>query len=284
LSGPHVESIGSLGVPTFGISCPTRTFCAAVSDDGAVILNATTGAKGYPLAYQHAITTHWQSVSCSSPTFCMAGGGLVGGPQDGAGVVASWNGFGWSVVHVVLPDIPSEFKTQISSMSCTGPTFCIAGDQDERVLQWNGKRWFSPQAFDGGLDSFSASCPSPSFCLSPGTFSNSTFAWDGRSWQLSDPSALSSTFGFVFVSCLSRTNCVGLSNVGTAQRWNGRVWGKVTQLFSDRSDGVQGIACSSAGFCEAVTSGDHFIDIYNPHKPPRLPVLCGSLVCKATTT
>ena len=90
--------------------------------------------------------------------------------------------------------------------------------------------------------------------------------------------------GFVFVSCLSRTNCVGLSDVGTAQRWNGHVWGQVTQLFSDRNDGVQGIACSSAGFCEAVTTADHFIYIYNPGKPPRLPVLCGSLVCKATTT
>jgi hypothetical protein len=283
LNGPHVESIGAAGISTFGISCPTRTFCAVVGDDAALVISAA-GSRTYPLQFGQGSNTHWQSLSCSSPTFCVAGGGVIGGPKDGAGVVASWNGSGWSRVHVVLPDLPGESKTQISSVSCTGLTFCIAADQDQRVLQWNGKKWLPARAFDDGVDSFTASCTSRSFCLAAGSSSSGTLTWNGRSWHNSDATDLSSTYGFVYVGCVSRSDCVGVSNAGSAQWWNGHAWSKATQLYSDRSDGIQGLACSSAGFCEAITSGDHFIYLYNPNQPPTLSVLCGTLACKPTTT
>ena len=143
LSGRHVEAAGDIGVVTFGVSCPTRTFCAMVSEGAAVVLRPS-GATEYPLQYGKGSDTHWQSISCSSPSFCMAGGGLIGGAEDGAGVVASWNGATWSSVQVVLPDIPYDFKTQISSMSCAGPSLCVAADEEQRVLQWNGTKWTAP--------------------------------------------------------------------------------------------------------------------------------------------
>jgi len=282
LSGNHVALIGDIGIATFGVSCPTLTYCVLVSEDAAVVLHASQ-ARGYPLEYGNGSDTHWQSISCSSPSFCMAGGGLIGGPEDGAGVVASWNGYTWSPVRVILPDIPSEFKTTISSMSCTGPTFCVAADQDQRVTQWNGKRWTEPSALNEGIDSIATACLSARFCLAVGSDSHSAWDWNGRSWQLTRISDLSTPFLAPFVGCLSSSDCVAVTPMGSGQRWNGSNWGKAQQLYADHMDDIQGFSCSSAGFCEAVTGGDHFIYVHDAHQAPRLPVLC-SLGCKSAVT
>lgn len=282
LSGPHAELVGSFGTATFAISCPTRTFCAAVGDDGALIISAT-GSRGYPLEYGRGSNTHWQSISCTSSTFCMAGGGLIGGAQDGAGVVARWNGAVWSPVKVVLPDLPEQFKTQISSMSCGGPTLCVGADGDDRVVQWNGKAWFQPSALTGDFDSFSASCTLKGFCLAAGGSGGETFTWTGHSWRSQGSSQLSSPYGNGFVSCLAPNNCLAVTSNGFAQQWDSEGWGSFAQLYANQHDGIQGLACSTAGFCEAVTSGDHFIYIHNPRQSPRLPVLCGQLSCQKAT-
>ena len=187
----------------------------------------------------------------------------------------------WSPVRVVLPDIPSQFKTQITSMSCTGPNFCVAADQDERVIQWNGKRWSPSLALSGGVESVTASCLSKRFCLALASSSGSAWTWNGRSWRSTEVSNLTSLYGSPFVDCLSASDCIAAMNNGTAQRWKGHSWSRVQRLYSDKTDGIQRMACSSRGFCEAVTSGDHFVYLYDPEKPPTLPVLC-SLGCKGT--
>ena len=245
LSGSHVEAAGDIGVVTFGVSCPTRTFCAMVSEGAAVVLRPS-GATEYPLQYGNGSNTHWQSISCSSPSFCMVGGGLIGGTEDGSGVVASWNGATWSPVQVVLPDIPYDFKTQISSMSCAGPTLCVAADEEQRVLQWNGTKWTAPFALNG-FGTIAASCSSKRFCLALALSSYSVWTWNGESWLPSEISDLRSSFGSPFISCLSSSDCVGVTNVGAAQRWTGRGWGRAKRLYSDRTNGIQGLACSSSG-------------------------------------
>jgi hypothetical protein len=280
LSGNHVAALGAVGIPTFGISCTTQSFCAVVSDDAVAILRATR-ITGYPLLYSPQSNTHWQSISCPRPTFCMAGGGVIGGPQDGAGVVASWNGVAWSGVQVVLPDIPADPKTQISSMTCTSATFCVAGDQNERTLQWDGKNWSSPKGLKDLGDSFAVSCTSRTFCLAFGSVTNATLTWNGRSWRYRDFDGIND---YGVVSCRSPVNCVAVDGVGQAQRWNANGWEQVATVEQVPQDFVQAISCSSDGFCEAVTSMDRFIYLYDPHAPPRLPILCTSFDCKPTKT
>jgi hypothetical protein len=238
--GPCIALAGDLGIPAFALSCPTRTFCAAVGEDAVAVLGGNA-ARGYPLGYENGSNTHWQSISCSSPRFCMAGGGLIGGTEDGAGVVASWNGMAWSPVRVVLPDIPSKFKTQITSMSCTGPNFCVAADQDERVIQWNGKRWSPSLALSGGVESVTASCLSKRFCLALASSSGSAWTWNGLSWRSTEVSDLTSLYGSPFVDCLSSSDCIAAMNNGTAQRWKGHSWSRVQRLYSDKTDGIQGM-------------------------------------------
>lgn len=279
LSGSHALAAGNVGTATFGISCPTSTFCVVVSDNGVVALRPQ-GAQGYPLGFGQGSRSHWSSISCSSSEFCMAGGGLSGGPKDGAGVVSMWNGQTWSPVQVVLADIPADFKTTITSMSCPRSNFCVAADQNQRFIQWNGKGWSAPPTLYPGGDSIAASCTSKSFCLAVGSSSYSSWTWDGQSWDLVGQTGLMTPFFSLFVSCISAMNCVATGTSGTAQRWNKQGWGNVKLLYPDaRGEDIQGLACSSAGYCEAITEDDHFIYLYNPRKLPRLPVLC-SLGCK----
>ena len=137
LTGANAVLLKDTHVQLFDISCPSRYFCAAVGANEAVVF-LPSGVRSFPLTYSAQSYVHWQSISCSAATFCMAGGGIAGGPQNGAGVVASWNGLEWSAVRIVLPDIPHKDLTQISSMSCAAPSFCVGGDGDDRVVQWNG--------------------------------------------------------------------------------------------------------------------------------------------------
>ncbi len=283
LSGPHVAPIGAVGFDAYGLSCPTRTFCAIATDDAVVILSAA-GSRAYPLQFEQGFKTHWQSVSCVSPTFCMVGGGVLGGSQGSAGVVSSWNGVAWSPVQVVLAAVPTN-PTVLWSLSCSAPTACVAADSNKRVVQWNGKEWFSPKAFGtGGIDSFSASCTTKSFCLAVGGRSSRTLTWNGRSWRKRATGVVHSNDGNGFVSCLSSSDCVAAFDDGALQQWNGDRWGNAIQPSTGDQNGIQGLACSTAGFCEAVTIGDHFVYIYDPRKPPHLPILCGLGSCQKSST
>lgn len=279
LSGDHVVRLGTLGFSTFAVSCPTQAMCAVASNDAVVIIRPT-GLVVYPLRYSPQGTTEWQSISCPTTSFCMAGGELFDGPQDGAGVVASWHGVAWSPVHVVLPDIPGEDKTQITSMSCTSPTFCVGADQNERVVQWDGARWSSPESLKIAGDSFAVSCTSRDFCLALGSTANAAYTWNGHQWISEDFDGIND---YGVVSCQSPVNCVGVDQVGQAQRWGIHGWEQVATVETVRQDIVQGISCSSAGFCEAVTAQDHFIYLHDPNHPPRLPVLCVTFGCRRTT-
>jgi hypothetical protein len=214
----------------------------------------------------------------------MAGGGIVVGPQRGAGVVASWNGLTWSPVHVVLPNLANEDQTQISSMSCSNPSFCVAADQNQRTLQWNGTRWHL-RKFVGQYDSFESftfSCTSKTFCMGLGSLTDQVVAWNGRTWKTSEISPGLPVNGFGMIGCLSTRDCVAVDESGNASRWNGRLWTNAQATDHATQDFVQGLSCSTAGFCEAVTSKDHFLYLYDPRKVPNLPVPCSVFRCGAT--
>jgi hypothetical protein len=44
----------------------------------------------------------------------------------------------------------------------------------------------------------------------------------------------------------------------------------------------QSISCSAAGFCEAVTTEDHFIYFHERGRTPQLPLLCAQFACQGT--
>lgn len=286
LSGAHALRLGATahglsGFGLFSVSCPTRTFCVAGSDN-AVLRFSPTGVFEYPLSFSADSRVHWQSMSCSSPSFCMAGGGITGGPQNGAGVVASWNGVAWSRVRVVLPDIPTWNLTQISSMSCTSPSFCLAADQNERTLRWNGKAWLTRHLKDdtGHIESFTFACASEASCLALGSYGSGLLSWNGKAWQ-PIPSPRLTQDGFGLVACISTVECAAADEIGHAAWSSGQWWSVTKTIDPDNTDFIQGLSCSRAGFCEAVTSKDHFFYLYDPKHPPT-SVPCSLSGCEGT--
>jgi hypothetical protein len=270
VSGDHVTPLGVTGHDLFGISCPTQKFCVGVGENEALVFIGKL-AHVYPLYYSANSVVHWASVSCASPTFCVAGGGIDDGPENGAGVVATWNGLTWSPVHVVLPDIPTLSLTQVTSMSCPSATFCVGADQDNRTIQWNGSSWhqFSNE------QSFTVSCTSKTFCMAMGDYNNGADLWNGRKWQFSQLEPNLPDPGLASVSCISPSKCIAVSYSGEATWWNGEFWSNILNADPVSHDLVQGLSCSTAGFCVGVTSRDHFLYLYDStHGSPKVPVVC----------
>jgi hypothetical protein len=287
LSGSRGIKVAAVRDPLFGVSCPSVSFCAADSESGMVVL---FGSKiGFYPIYDSTTQSdiHWQSVSCSSSTFCMAGGGVVIGPDKGAGVISRWNGLVWSAIQVADPKVGAP-NNQISTMTCPKPTFCVAADQYEHTLQWNGTKWFFPARLNAPYtnNSFSVSCTSSSYCLAVGAVGNATVTWNGKRWeyQIVEPNFTlppnSSSYAFfATVSCTAPTYCLAIDQYGDASFWNGDYWSLVEASNPGPNDFAFGVACSSGWFCEAVTASDHYVYIHNRAHPPKLPFLCSEFAC-----
>jgi hypothetical protein len=280
VSGAQSELLAATGHYLFAVSCPTISFCMAVGNDDALTLRPG-GIAPYLLNYPNPKSAvHWESVSCSSSTFCMAGGGIVDGPHAGAGVVASWDGFVWSRVRVVDPFLPEETHTFISSMSCPTRTFCVAADGNQRTLQWNGRSWFFPRALNALNVSFSISCTSSTYCLAVTYQTPAYLIWNGKRWAY-HPGRETDPRG-AYVSCSTQTFCVALDWHGAAAEWNGSSWGPL-QLVNPTDTDVTAISCSTAMGCEAVSGRNHFVYLYSRDDPPKTTVVCSRFGCGGHT-
>jgi hypothetical protein len=116
-----------------GVRCRSTTFCIAV---GARSLGSITGtlAEKWNGATWSVLSTPnvsgspgniLLSVSCTSTTFCMAGGYAQGSGSTQDTLTETWNGTKWAIVPSVSPTSDSV----INSLSCTaatGGTFCLA--------------------------------------------------------------------------------------------------------------------------------------------------------------
>jgi hypothetical protein len=211
----------------------------------------------------------------------MAGGGIIQGPNSGAGVIATWDGRRWSVAKVVDPYLATDTHTFISSMSCTSPTFCVAADGNDRTLQWNGAKWSFPPRLNSPAtnDSFDISCTSSTFCLALGQASKDVFSWNGHSWRRRSPSPFNNNY--LDISCITTTFCVAVEDEGKASFWNGRKWSPA--LTVDPNNYFNAVSCSSAWVCEAVGSNDDFVYLHISRKTPHLPLMCTTFRCQSTT-
>lgn len=211
----------------------------------------------------------------------MAGGGVIQGPHSGAGVVAAWNGHGWSAAKVVEPRLATNPNTFISSMSCPTTTFCVAADGNNRTLQWDGSRWSFPHQLNEPKtnDSFSISCISSTFCFALGFSSRNAFSWNGSTWQRRSPSPFNDNY--VALSCVTTTFCVAVEDEGEASYWNGNRWSPAQIV--DPNNYFNVVSCSSAWVCEAVGTNNDFVYLGNPRKHAHLPPLCTTFKCRPAT-
>lgn len=167
--------------------------------------------------------------SCSSSKFCIA----VGSSDFGVGsqmFAERWDGSSWSPQPA--PQIADKGDTQLSSVSCTSSTSCIAVEEyfgpseplQTLVERWNGTNWTiqsTPNALGGTNLLVGVSCTSGRACTAVGwTDVNSDFAplvarWDGARWSLErTPNAHGASLQAV--SCTSSVICTAIGSTSCA--------------------------------------------------------------------
>jgi hypothetical protein len=135
------------------LSCATSTFCVATEGGGIAHWNGSSWSE--PGSQDE--TGQLLSVSCPSPTFCVAG--------DSDGSVVTWNGSSWSAPQLVDHPAGASTDNMVTAVSCTGPTFCVATDSGGRALTFDGETWSKPVRVGTGAGLNAVSCVSSSYCV-----------------------------------------------------------------------------------------------------------------------
>jgi uncharacterized repeat protein (TIGR01451 family) len=189
-------------------------------------------------------TTGIESVSCVSPTFCVAG--------DHNGNVLMFNGSTWSAPEPIDP-----IGGTIWSVSCASATFCAAGDDSGNVLVFNGSSWSAPYTLDPALPGLvnregtvrGVSCPTPVFCVAVDQ-NGKAYKYNGSSWTA--PFVVDANAYFFGVSCVSPSFCIAADfNFGTVYTYNGS-WSGPNHIDKVIAPSLLAISCASATFCVAL--------------------------------
>lgn len=256
------------------VSCPSSDFCMAVGNRYSESPVPPYDWYSEPIA-ERWNGTRWKiqrvslpsgfhffdSVSCTSPTFCLVVGYLV---------TLRWNGTAWHSVR--SPDMFTN------SVWCTRPHFCLASGygphQRPVVGDWNGKTWTTTVLLTpagnrkGAIDDIS--CTSVAACSAVGSYyptpGSSYLAlaegWDGTTWsveQAVNPVGNSSVLESV--SCLSSTACTAVGSYVNAsgqsrtlgEVWNGSSWTlQPTRTPSGNGSSLAGVSCNTSTACDAV--------------------------------
>jgi hypothetical protein len=248
-----------------GISCTSTAFCVAVgygqvtdSTEDTTLVEQWNGTT-WSIVPSPNIGTSYNDlydVSCTSPTFCMAGGyNDAAQSSSDTTLLEEWNGVSWSVV--TSPNIGTG-DNDIDRVSCTSPTFCVAvgygdatsgSDDQTLVLQWNGTTWSlvsSPNVSNDGNDLDGVSCVTNSMCVAvgysmsagPELDSNLVEQWNGNQWTMTSVPDAASPYGngLDSIDCYGPTSCAaggysfteslssGYEYQNQALTWNGTTW------------------------------------------------------------
>ena len=275
------------------ISCPTTTFCIAggsfednryhqqafVSEFNGTSWTDTELASSLDARGIAEVT----AVSCSSATFCVAGGDYQTPSFDDNAFVSVFNGATWTDADVATA-LNAGSLAGVNSLSCTSANFCAAGGyyadassvRQAFVSTYNGTSWADTEVAGelnvGGAAVSSVSCTSAAFCVAGGNYSDIdggtqafASAFNGTSWSDVELAGALNTanLGTVnAVSCVSQTFCfaVGSYKNATSQ-----------QAFVARFDGAQWLA-------------DTVATALNVGRSPAIPSATLSAVSCVTTT
>jgi hypothetical protein len=217
----------------------------------AISLTLATGARAAVPGWlgQEQIDAHnsaLNTVSCSAPSYCVAGGlDLV--VQD----------------HGVRSDLSAQLSPsteEIASISCaSSSTFCAVTDDSGGAYTLSGETLSTrTQLAANGFDT--VSCPTTSFCMAiDGT--GDTFRYSNGSWSpAATLGSLSSNTGDLQVSCVSGQFCVAaLPGSGMDENYytyNGANWSGASIL--ETTGAVESaLSCTSSTFCVAADTSDN---------------------------
>ncbi|HSC20959.1 MAG TPA: hypothetical protein VLC07_04445, partial [Solirubrobacterales bacterium] len=166
-SGVNVNLMGQKGAAhLMSVSCPTTTFCAAVSGgsnnaNGGRILTSTDPTGGQWQTIHLGDRLDLRSVSCGTPSLCVAAGseGRLFVSTDPTGGASAWKSLG-------APGGPGDLE----GASCVGTALCAIGNMTGNILTstdaaaGSGGHWSEADA-GGSVQITGVSCPAITACL-----------------------------------------------------------------------------------------------------------------------
>jgi hypothetical protein len=195
------------GTALSNVSCTSSASCMAVGYYGSGPGTQVTLAEAWDGAKWRRLTTPTPGsmgtlagVACTATAACLSVGGHAasGVTLVNATLSEQWNGSGWQVRS--SPNPGGANFAGLNSVSCTGPTACMAtgggasgeGESGFTLAEsWNGTSWSlvpspSPGSFSDELRG--VSCTSPASCMAVGDFEGTgnqftlAEAWNGTRW------------------------------------------------------------------------------------------------------
>jgi hypothetical protein len=226
----------------FGVSCVSPTSCVAVGDEGApsaqrplveTLTRGTWRLSPSPRTAAPYVVDFLNSVSCSSPTFCVAAGFAAdSAASEMRTLIETFSGGTWKITP--SPDTSSPLN-QLFSVRCTSSTSCVAvGDAGQPASQstlieaLSGGTWKvvpSPDTTAAINQLYGTWCSSSTRCVAAGYALNGPATQahtlletlTGSTWRITPSpdtaSALNELYGY---SCGSPTSCYAVGVQGTA--------------------------------------------------------------------
>ena len=262
------------------MTCAPPSFCMWVGHDAALTYDAGTWSGAVPVPALGPNDSP-NSVSCTSPTFCIAvtfdgntelwNGSIwsLGPPFGKTGVgygdsvwCASpsmcwtqggdqWNGSGWSEVQSA--NGAGGYSIEVS---CASPTFCVQANDVGQMSSYSGGAWSqmispwpsAPQDYEVRID-----CPSSTFCISTASDSSRdalVATWNGMTWTA--PATLHTSVRNPIIGCPTSASCMEVDSSlphlnGRVTTYSGGTWGS-SQLVTPANE-IQEVSCVSGGTC-----------------------------------
>jgi hypothetical protein len=113
----------------------------------------------------------------------------------------------------------------LQAVGCATPAFCVTVDNLGGAYYFDGSTWSAGSNDWGSVTSIS--CPTAAFCVSAG---GGISTWNGQAWSEPQPFGLTSVL--TGVSCPSATFCQVVDNTGQVETWNGTTWTGPVQVPS----------------------------------------------------
>ncbi len=148
------------------------------------------------------------------------------------------------------PTLLSKSTGNLTHVSCSSSTFCVAVDDTGNATTYDGTTWSAPIAIDTRLRLSDVSCPSTSFCTAVDDH-GFAMTFDGTHW--SAPVAIDPGGRPMAISCPSATFCVSVGFGGGATTYDGTSWSTPTSVAPHLAD----VSCPTAGHCVAIDFDGH---------------------------
>ena len=266
------------------VACPTSKYCIELPPDlddlNTYIWNAgswTTASLVNPGG-----NLQMDSISCTSSSFCMAGGFLSNQVQvmghsenQQEAIIETWNGSAWTEIANPEADVTNSI---VEGVSCTSTTSCVVVGNDQAggafVESWNDSSWVK-ELSDSGSALSAVSCASTTSCVAVGTGSAGlefSVVLSNGTWT-AVPVVNPGNQNYLYsVSCPSATFCVAVGSASfpdigwgltLIEIWNGTSWllsSSPNPVVDPDSPGGAGgilmsVACASTAACVAVGYG-----------------------------